>query len=230
MAMPKSVMKIRKKDGVTFESKVDQASYTIDELSRRALYDTAKFVRREMIQELKKMPGMKRNRYEEENKEILAKKRRVYYEENKERIAESKKLSVARNKEKYARYYLEWARANVDKCKEKRHRREARLKKLPHTLTAEQWQKILGDFNEECAYCGNKEEIQQEHFIALNKGGEYTHNNIIPACRICNSSKQDADFFEWYPKQEFYSQQRESKILEYLNYTNTGTQQLALTL
>lgn len=61
MAMPKSVMKI-KKDGVTFESKVDQASYTIDELSRRALYDTAKFIRKEMIKELKKMPGMKRSR------------------------------------------------------------------------------------------------------------------------------------------------------------------------
>lgn len=62
MPMPKSVMKIRKKDGVTFESKVDQASYTIDELSRRALYDTAKFIRKEMVKELRKLPGMKRSK------------------------------------------------------------------------------------------------------------------------------------------------------------------------
>lgn len=61
MAMPKSVMKINK-DGVKFESKVDQAAYTIEELSRRALYDTAKFIRKQMIAELKKMPGMRRNR------------------------------------------------------------------------------------------------------------------------------------------------------------------------
>lgn len=61
MAMPKSVVKINK-DGVQYTSNVDAVNYTIEELSRRALYDTAKFVRREMIQELKKMPGMKRNK------------------------------------------------------------------------------------------------------------------------------------------------------------------------
>lgn len=61
MPMPKSVMKI-KKDGVTFESNVDAINYTLEELSRRALYDTAKFIRKEMIKELKMLPGMKRSK------------------------------------------------------------------------------------------------------------------------------------------------------------------------
>lgn len=46
-APPKSVMKINKKDGVTFESSVDFVNYTLHELSRAALKDVGKFVVRE---------------------------------------------------------------------------------------------------------------------------------------------------------------------------------------
>lgn len=61
MPMPKSVTKI-KKDGVHFVSSVDKAQYTIKELSRAALRDTAKLIRKRMIEKLKKLPGMKRNK------------------------------------------------------------------------------------------------------------------------------------------------------------------------
>lgn len=61
MAMPKSVIKI-KKNGVEYVSNVDRVNHTIQELTRAALRDTAKFIRKLMIQELKKMPGMKRSR------------------------------------------------------------------------------------------------------------------------------------------------------------------------
>lgn len=59
--MPKSVTKVSK-DGVTFKSNVDRAQYLIHELIRAALRDTAKFLRKRMIQKLKMLPGMKRNR------------------------------------------------------------------------------------------------------------------------------------------------------------------------
>lgn len=61
MAMPKSVVKVTK-DGVQYTSNVDAVNYTITELTRRALYDTAKFVRREMTQELRKLPGMRKSK------------------------------------------------------------------------------------------------------------------------------------------------------------------------
>jgi HK97 gp10 family phage protein len=61
MPMPKSVTKI-KKDGIEFISNVDACQYTITELSRAALRDVAKFVRKQMILELKKLPGMKRSK------------------------------------------------------------------------------------------------------------------------------------------------------------------------
>ncbi|WP_438316552.1 hypothetical protein [Sporosarcina sp. FA9] len=58
MAMPKSVTRVNK-NGVTFISNVDKVQYTIHELSRRALGDSAKFVRKRIIDDLKKLPGMK---------------------------------------------------------------------------------------------------------------------------------------------------------------------------
>lgn len=61
MAMPKSVTKITK-DGVEFTSSVDRAQYTITELSRAALRDSAKFIRRKMNDEVRKLPGMRRSR------------------------------------------------------------------------------------------------------------------------------------------------------------------------
>jgi len=61
MPLPKSVTKVSR-DGVTFISNVDRAKYTIQELQRAALRDTAKFIRKRIIEKLKLLPGMKKNR------------------------------------------------------------------------------------------------------------------------------------------------------------------------
>ena len=61
MPMPKSVTKV-KKDGIEFISNVDRAQYTIQELSRAALKDVAKLLRKRMVQELKQLPGMRRSK------------------------------------------------------------------------------------------------------------------------------------------------------------------------
>ena len=91
----------------------------------------------------------------------------------------------------------------------------------------EQWTKTIIYFQSKCAYCGKIKELTQDHFIPLSKGGEYTLNNIIPACGTCNSSKFNNEFLDWYSKQSFYTKKREKKILDYLNYNN-GIQQLSL--
>lgn len=98
------------------------------------------------------------------------------------------------------------------------HRYEARKKGLVADYTYLQWVKTKKVFNNKCAYCGVEHTLSQDHFIPLCEGGGYTRNNIIPVCHMCNSSKRNLDFFEWYPQQEFYSKDREEKILNYLNY------------
>lgn len=61
MAVPRSVTKV-KKDGIEFISSVDKVQYTIEELSRAALRDTAKLIRKRMVQALRELPGMKRSK------------------------------------------------------------------------------------------------------------------------------------------------------------------------
>lgn len=160
--------------------------------------------------------------WRQENKEEIKEYKKQYRKENKEKRNEHQKQHYKENKEYYKQYYKE----NADRYRQRSQKRRAIKKRLPHTLTLDQWEKIKNDFNNECAYCGKteqehreefNEQLHQEHFIPLSKGGEYTHNNIIPACRSCNTSKNNTDFFEWYPTYEHYDKQRETKILEYIN-------------
>lgn len=193
-------------------------------------------------------------KYYEENKEQRIQYQKQYYLENKEKASKCKKKIYSRNKdqilarqkqyrennkEQIAETTKKWRKENLDKVKLVLQKYKAKKKKLQCTLTFVQWEQIKNHFDNECAYCGMKEEehlekwneqLHQEHFIALSKGGEYTHNNIIPACKSCNSSKNNKDFFEWYSEQNFYSKNREKKILKYLNYTKDRKQQLTIAI
>ena len=175
--------------------------------------------------------------YYKENKEEIKEYYKQYRKENKEEIKEYQNQWRQENKEYYKQYRKEneekmkeynkqWRQENTDRRRQYKQKRKAFKKRLPHTLTLDQWEKIKNDFNNKCAYCGQSEQkhkeefneqLHQEHFIPLSKGGGYTHNNIIPACRSCNTSKYNTDFFEWYPTYEYYDKQRETKILEYIN-------------
>ena len=55
MPMPRSVTRVNK-NGVKFISSVDRVKYTMAELERAALKDTAKFLRRRMVDKLKQLP------------------------------------------------------------------------------------------------------------------------------------------------------------------------------
>ncbi|KKS36284.1 MAG: hypothetical protein UV00_C0028G0003 [candidate division WWE3 bacterium GW2011_GWF1_42_14] len=109
----------------------------------------------------------------------------------------------------------------------KSQRRRSLKNKLISTLTAKEWTAIKQDFNNTCAYCGEREVLTQDHFIPLKVGGEYAITNIIPACKSCNSQKSAKLFSSWYPTFKHYTHEREAKILSYLGYVN-GHQQLSL--
>lgn len=175
--------------------------------------------------------------WREQNEQALRENRKAYRQENKTKMLEYGRQYRKDNKGKIAIQAREWRKNNAEKIRIAKQRRNAGKKMLEATLTTRQWDKIKKDFNSSCAYCGISEEthikeckerLHQDHFISLEMNGEYTHNNIIPACRKCNSSKHTRDFFEWYPSYEHYDKLREDIILEYLGYINKHIQQLAL--
>ena len=165
--------------------------------------------------------------YYEANKETILNRNELYYKSHLKESAEQKKLYREINKETISACQKRYRKANKDRVNITEQRRDARKRQLPSTLTVKQWESIKDSFNNKCCYCGKEGFLSQEHFIPLSKEGEYTHNNIICACRRCNTSKCNTSFSIWYPKQPFYSKERERKILKYLNYKN-DIQQLAL--
>jgi hypothetical protein len=184
-------------------------------------------------------------KYNQENKERIEECRKKKYQENIEHIRVRCKL-YAREYRKTHKEYINASKKYRNENKEAIHKRnkeykrinrnlyiaydkkrEAKKRELTSAYTVKQWDPTKQHFKNKCAYCGEEKPLFQDHFIALSKGGEYTHNNIVPACQWCNSSKHDKYFFIWYPKQPFYSKARERKILKYLNYTGK-IQQLSI--
>lgn len=55
-----------------------------------------------------------------------------------------------------------------------------------------------------CAYCGGKERLAADHVVPKHRGGADVGDNLIWACRTCNSSKGSEDLLAWYTaRQEF---------------------------
>ena len=54
-----------------------------------------------------------------------------------------------------------------------------------------------------CFYCGKDDEkLTVDHIFPRSKDGEDTADNVVLACRSCNSSKSNLDLLEWYSKRE----------------------------
>lgn len=171
--------------------------------------------------------------YSHDNKKRILESCKKYRDNNKELISERQKKYYKNNKEYVIKRNYEYDKKNLKNTRArhaiKERKRRARKRILESTLTLSQWEDIKIYFNNRCAYCGEEKPLTKEHFIALLKGGEYTRNNILPVCKSCNSSKQDKSFFTWYPKQSFYSKEREKQILDFLNYKDK-IQQLTFAL
>lgn len=48
-----------------------------------------------------------------------------------------------------------------------------------------------------CCYCGSNEFLAADHLIPRKRGGADTGDNLVWACRSCNSSKCARDALEW---------------------------------
>lgn len=140
-----------------------------------------------------------------------------------ESVAKQNKVNYDRvyfknNKERKKEYYSQWKDnggryiRNINEQK-----RRCSIKNSENSLTIDEWHYILDNFNNECAYCGNKEEIlSQDHVIPVKKGGGYTIDNIIPSCKSCNSKKNAKDLEEFHKNYDFFTKDRYIKILEWI--------------
>lgn len=80
-----------------------------------------------------------------------------------------------------------------------RRRRRAREHNAPGEY---RWVDVIGlwlALGKRCAYCGVQSDKQPDpdHVVPLSRHGDNTIDNILPACRACNSDKQAMTLDEW---------------------------------
>lgn len=76
-------------------------------------------------------------------------------------------------------------------------RRKRRLSGKVQDLTVEQWS-ALCDAWRGCAYCGAVDvPLQKDCVLPISRGGRYTVDNVVPACRSCNTSKCNSEVTGW---------------------------------
>ena len=68
---------------------------------------------------------------------------------------------------------------------------------VSHDLTNAQWAALQGAWGG-CAYCGvSGVQLQRDCVLPISRGGRYTLDNVVPACRSCNASKCNGEVTGW---------------------------------
>jgi 5-methylcytosine-specific restriction endonuclease McrA len=75
------------------------------------------------------------------------------------------------------------------------HRR--RNAEVAGSLTPQQWQGVFSFYEGRCVYCGESG-TSIDHVLPIVRGGTHSIDNVVPACRRCNSSKRSRTPTEWY--------------------------------
>ncbi len=112
-----------------------------------------------------------------------------------------------------------WQKNNPEKIKGYQAKRAHKN----HTITDAEWEFCKNYFDNKCAYCGMaledhiKKYGQGFHKDHFDSNGKNDLSNCIPSCRICNSSKWEFKFEDWYTdNNSVYCQQRFLKIMKWI--------------
>ena len=72
-------------------------------------------------------------------------------------------------------------------------KRRSRMDNIICDFSADDWSALLEKHGHQCFYCRTKftndNPPTRDHVVPIAKGGSHTKDNIVPACKRCNSSK-----------------------------------------
>lgn len=132
-------------------------------------------------------------KYHTTHQEQINKRGREYYATHREQRDKYRKKYAAANPEKSRKWYKIYHTRHPEKSSEYHTRRRAReVNAEGNGVTARQWEKIKEEYFQRCAYCNQEKPPQMDHIVPLSKGGKHDIDNIVPACKSCNSSKCDS--------------------------------------
>lgn len=111
--------------------------------------------------------------------------------EHPEKYIESNRRYYNKNKERIAQYGSQWKKDHFDKTLAFNHRRRARKRNAPGFWTSEDIVLIRIEQQDKCFYCGINlcHRGTVDHKTPLIRQGTNWPNNLVLACKSCNSSK-----------------------------------------
>jgi len=134
-----------------------------------------------------KNPEYRMKRYIK-NKERELECHKIYYTKNKQKLLDKRRKLYYEREKKYHRLYIKTDKGKITLQRNKAKRR-AKERNIINTLTLQEWEDVLIEFNHKCAYCNSKTGLVKEHIIPISKGGNNVRENVVPSCGICNSKK-----------------------------------------
>ncbi len=121
---------------------------------------------------------------------------RRYHLAHREQKAESDRQWYAANRESKRAYTRQWFKDNSDKAREYVRRRRAR--KHSATIGPVDEGAVYGRDGYMCMYCGaTRKPLTLDHIIPLAGGGSHCEDNLVAACRECNSRKNVKPLEVW---------------------------------
>lgn len=129
------------------------------------------------------------------NKEKIQEHQKQYREKYPEKRVESDKKYRKTHKEEIIKRIKRFFKTPKGKAISQRgsSKRRTNLKEVTNTLTVKEWLNILEEHNYVCAYCGVEFDCEnlptRDHVIPISRGGHNIKENIVPACKSCNSRK-----------------------------------------
>jgi 5-methylcytosine-specific restriction endonuclease McrA len=225
--------------GVLVENTRKERKYCVpcakirDKESKMKYYRNNKHKQKKYREDNKEKISQKNKKYRQENLEELRKRDRIrcngkekerrskygkeYYKNNREKVLKREALRYRKNPDLVKQRVKQWCAINKDKVREQSRIKRVRKASSFGSHTIKEFYQVCEEFNWECCYCGErlvKRSATEDHVIPLVKGGTDLINNIVPACRSCNSSKQDQDLIKWYPEQDFFDKAKQDLILD----------------
>lgn len=136
--------------------------------------------------------------YREQNREKERERFRRYDQANREKRRLAIAASRAENPDHHRELRRKWRAANLERsrarCRAYWHRRRSGS---DPSEEVDAYAELL--LLQACGYCGATENMSIDHVVPLSRGGKHTVDNLLPACRSCNSSKGNKLLEEWLP-------------------------------
>ena len=101
----------------------------------------------------------------------------------------AKRLYYARHREQHKGVMAAYHRAHPEVLRAKSNAYRARARAAEGQFTSAEWLALVASYDGKCAYRGEVGPLQVDHRTPLSRGGANSIDNILPACRKCNTEK-----------------------------------------